>query len=37
MIGAAVGLVRSGVLDQLDGQVSFIGSSRGGVLELEYP
>ena len=25
MVGAAVGLVRSGVLDQLDGQVSFIG------------
>ena len=36
MIGAALGLVRSGVLDRLDGQVSFIGVPAEEFIELEY-
>lgn len=36
MIGAAVGLVKSGVLDQLDGKISFMAVPAEEFVELEY-
>ena len=36
MLGAAVGLVKSGVLDSLDGKVSFMATPAEEFIELEY-
>ena len=36
MVGAAVGLVKSGILPQLDGKISFIGVPAEEYIELEY-
>lgn len=36
MIGAAVGLIKSGVINQLDGQVKFIATPAEEFIELEY-
>ena len=36
MLGAAVGLVKSGVLDNLDGKVSFMATPAEEFIELEY-
>ncbi|MDO2232265.1 amidohydrolase, partial [Escherichia coli] len=36
MLGAAVGLVKSGVLEHLDGKVSFMATPAEEFIELEY-
>lgn len=36
MLGAAIGLVKSGVLDHLDGKVSFMATPAEEFIELEY-